>query len=184
MSINKKVINENNYSKTKRGKRKRLTEHRESNSILNNKVEKAKQRLFQVKHAKNKDLYGTEETEGGHFVLITAYDYKNDNVGVNVITSIDDSIKIKQTRNGLTIPIDVTGLSRKAGLKQEVITKNKCSNKNVNYEMLEDTKNNSILLGPNMIMINEFIYENNMHRKKSEANKRRTKGYIKKTNTR
>ena len=155
----------------------------------NTNITIAKSRLLKVMHVDNDDLFNDpndlNRNIGGHFVFPVAYNYKNNDVGVAVITSIEDGtgnqIKQNQVNLGLIYPLEghITGLKRKSGIKQEVVTKNRYTGININYDMLSAT-NNVILIDSNIDKeLYDFLFENVNHNKKSKANKRRTEGYIK-----
>lgn len=143
--------------------------------------------LLKVKHIDNDDLFNDpsdpNKKNGGHLVLPVAYNVKNKDVGITVITSIEDSdgnvVKENQIKNGLIFNIDghISGLRKKSGIKQEVITKNRNTNININYSMLKDT-NHRISVNPNISLpLREFLFDNNDHKKKSRENWNRTTGY-------
>lgn len=156
--------------------------------IQDSLLTKAKKRLFKVKYVDNDILFNNpndpDRNIGGHYTLTVGINPHAKDVAVVIITSLEDRngnlIKQEQIEKGLIYPLEnINGLSRRSGIKQEVITKNKFTNENVNYDSLQNLRNEIIIADSEREGIHKFLYSNPAHQRSSERNNRRTKKYIK-----
>ena len=165
-----------------------LNQYNDDNTTEDPVIAEARNKLFKVKHASNDTLYNNPNDParnvGGHYALTVGINPHTDEVAVAIITSLEDSngnpIKQEQIERGLIYPLEhVDGLSRRSGIKQEVITKNRFTNENINYNSLQNPRNKISIDEREKEGINGFLYSNPTHRRSSEKNNRRTRNYIK-----
>ncbi len=173
-----------NRNNSKRYKKESLKKNRKK--INDNSTTSAKKKLFKVKIAKNSDLYGDSTETGYHPVLVVAVEPKTNNVGVATISSIEDDegnpTKQRQIKKGFifSLSTDKTkNFNKKNGIKQEVIVENRTTKIKINHSMLLENKYDSSINEELMSEISDFLFNNKIHKKPSNLNNNKTKGYIK-----
>lgn len=182
--MNLRIIPSMNNSNRKR--RQKLKEIRKS--IHDSKLTKAKKKLFKIKYASNDTLYNNPNAPahniGGHYILTVGINSSTYDVAVAVITSLEDShgnpTKQEQIERGLIYPLEhVKGLSRRSGIKQDVLVENPYTGKKINYSFLQNPSRKIEIGVSEEEEVTEFLFNNEQHTYKSHRNRVRTQNYIK-----
>lgn len=123
--------------------------------------------------------------EKGHYARVTSIDPETKNVGLSVITSLEDEegnpTKQEKVEKGLILPIPkekVKGSKRDFGINLELLTDHKVSGKKINYSELENLGTYSIVIDSSMNKkIYNFHFENEDHKRQSKNNKSKVKNH-------
>ena len=149
-------------------------------------IAEARNKLFKVKRIENSNLYGDENTRGEHLVLIVGINPRNNDVATTTITSLEDAernpTKQGQLNRGLImeLPEDkISNFSRKVGIQQTVITQNRTTSNNLNYSMLREPLYGATIDETLIEEVDSFLFDNPRHRRRSNINNARVRGYEK-----
>ena len=155
-------------------------------TIEDSPLTKAIKKLFKVKRIKNSDLYGNENTQGEHLVLTVALNPRNNDVATTTITSLEDAegnpTKQEQVRKGLIMELPeekIKNFSRKVGIQQTVITKNKTTGNNLYYSMLREPLYGATVDEDLIDEVDSFLFNNPQHKNSSARNHHKVKKYVK-----
>lgn len=144
--------------------------------------ERAKRKLFKVKHANNDILFNNSDDQnqniGGHYTLTIGVNPNTDDVAVALLTSLEDidGIPTKQDKveKNFIYPIPedkIIGNSKKSGISIKLYKKNLVEDRNLKYGDLEESNREIKISNTIQTDIAQHLFANSVHKKISKRNR-------------
>lgn len=169
------------YNNSDRTRKQALKEVREpiKDSL---RKERAKRKLFKVKHADNDILFNNpndpNRNVGGHYTLTVGINPNTDDVAVALLSSLEDidgtPTKQDKVEKNFIYPIPedkIIGNSRKSGISIKLYKKNLVEDRNLKYDDLEESNREVEISNTIQTDIAQHLFDNSVHKKISKRNR-------------